>query len=164
MREIERTMSEYNAYAKLKSNTTANSYAEYVLLKEPYKYLYEYPRQISDKYLGNDDNEYYRFKDELQYHIYPDLRQALIDYMNGDTDEISLELSKCVIQDVVHRAFTSTDEDNAPAWVDELDNMDYGDEDNFEYISIDNPAFINYDPSYYIPTYIFKFEDLYLHM
>jgi hypothetical protein len=45
-RALEEAIAEGNAYRAVKNNVMVSSYAEYVLLKEPYKYLYEYLCQI----------------------------------------------------------------------------------------------------------------------
>lgn len=42
--------------------------------------------------------------------------------------------------------------------------MDYDDDDNFYYITINNPVFINYNPSYYIPEDYYEFLTMHAHM
>jgi hypothetical protein len=146
------------------------SYAKQMCCKDPYLQLYIYLDQVSDKYLGDKLHESNGYRQELQCMIYRHLREALVDYMEADTHEIIFEIPKCILQDLLNIAFNSPNgEDDAEDYdysilEDKLDNMDWGNDDNFEYIVIDNPGFINYNPEYWIPEKYCEFLDLYDHL
>ena len=88
--------------------------------------------------------------------------------MEGETDEIGIEIPKCILHEILHRAFTSPDGENDTedydnsALQEELDNMDWDNEDNYEYMVIDNPGFINYNPEYWIPENYREFQSLFI--
>lgn len=157
IKAIEDEDERHNQYMDYINDKNTASYAKKIRCTEPYWKLNDYLRQVTIKYLGNKGHEFMSFRDELEHSIYRPLRQALIDYMDGDIYEIIIEIPKCILHDLVHRAFTSpdgehdTEDYDSSVLDDEFDNMDWDDDDNYEIIELDNPGFINYYPEYWIP-------------
>jgi hypothetical protein len=166
IKAIEDEDERHNQYMDYINDKNAASYAKKILVTDPYWKLNDYLRQVTIRYLGNKGHEFMGFRDELEYIIYKPLRQALIDYMEGDIYKIIIGIPKCILYDFLHRAFTSPDgvhdivDYDDSVLDDELDNMDWDDDDNFEIIELDNPGFINYNPEYWIPESYPEFRQL----
>jgi hypothetical protein len=130
---------EYNSYI---NDVNTAYYAEKILNTDPYYLLDEYLEYVTDKYLEDNYDECINYRDELQSKVYKYLRAELIAYMEADVNEIVLKIPKCIINDILHRANMSPEE---------------YDLEEYDVLELDNPGFISYNPSYWIPENYHEF-------